>query len=188
MYFHRFTLYHMRYEICARRRYVSSEKSGRDGQDSATCVLFRECHLSLPWTGIRGAPVLQCLGAWGGMVPHCECRCRLCAVASPMALLRWHLLGTTTHSAHVGCRACFDECLLLSGDLSSAIGNRGSHRVPWSHHSRSTRRTNPTQHWRTAASSRRWMAPHGCPLRGRAAWVCVRFCELCLLRVVCGPG
>ena len=29
--------------MCARRRYGSIEKSGRDGQDPATCVLFGEC-------------------------------------------------------------------------------------------------------------------------------------------------
>ncbi len=124
MYFCRFPLYNYiirANKICVRKHYASSEKSGRDGQDSATCVLFCERHLPLPWAGIRGAPLLQCLGTWGSMVPHRECRCRLCGVASPMAHLSWNLLDTATCSARVGNRARVDECLLLSGDLSSAI-------------------------------------------------------------------
>src|ERR1700726_3419339 len=102
---------------------------------------------------MRGAPLLECLGTWGMVVAHRECSCRLCAVALPMARLSWYLLDTATRSSRVGNRARVDECLLLSGDLSSSIGNSGSHRVPWSHHARSTPRTNPTQHRRTASDS-----------------------------------
>src|SRR5213078_4159667 len=101
----------------ARKRYVSSKKSGRDGQDPATCVLFRECHLPLPWTSFCGPPLLQCLSAWGGMVAHRQRSRGLRAVATTLAPLRHIILGTTTHPARARHRACSDECLLLSRDL-----------------------------------------------------------------------
>src|SRR5712692_5520874 len=144
MYFRRFPLYHYTIRentICVRKQYASSEKSKCDSQDATTCVLFRECHLPLPWACICGAPLLQCLGAWGSMVPHRQCHCSLCRVASALAHLRRYILGTTTYSARVGHRACSDECLLLSGDLPHSIRNGWSYRIPWSHLARSTRRT-----------------------------------------------
>src|SRR6266852_2953920 len=150
MYFCLFPLYNdtiRENKICMRKHYASSEKSGRDGQDSATCVLFCECHLPLPWTGIRGAPLLQCLGAWGSMVPHRECCCRLCGVASPMAHLPWNLLGTATCSARVGNRARVDECLLLPRDLPHSIRNGWSYRVHWSYYLGGARGTDSSQHW-----------------------------------------
>src|SRR5216683_5830726 len=172
--------------LSRRRRYVSPEKSGRDGQNSATCVLFRECHLSLPWACIRGASLLQCLGAWGGVVPYRQRRCGLCGVASALAPLCRSILGTTTRPARVGRRARSDECLLLSGDLPHSLRNGWSYRVPWPYHTRCTRRTDPTEHWRTASGSRRRMALDGCPLRRTGAGVCVRFCQLCLLHALRG--
>src|SRR3989442_4726924 len=186
MYFRRFPLYHIRYEICVRRRYVSSEKSGRDGKDPATCVLFRECHLPLPGTRVCGAPFLQCLGAWGGLVPHCE-RCRrLCSVAPTMARVREAALGQAAHASRTRSGARSDECLLLPGDLSYPIGNCWSHRVPWSHHTCSARGTHPPQHCRIASSCRRWMAPDGCALRRAATWLYLCLRQLCLLHAVRG--
>src|SRR5215469_15148593 len=92
-------------EIQARRRCVSSEKSGRDGKSPATCIFFRECDLPLSWTCICSAPLLQCLGTWGGMVPHCQCCRCFCPMASVMADLRWNILVTTPHSVGSGNRA-----------------------------------------------------------------------------------
>ena len=60
-----------------------ARKAESNCQDPATDVLFRQCHLPLPWSGICSAPLLQ-VGAWGGLVPHRERRRHLRSVASAL--------------------------------------------------------------------------------------------------------
>ncbi len=76
--------------------------------------------------------------------------------------------------------------LFAAGDLPHSLRNGWSYRVPWPYHTRCTRRTDPTEHWRTTSGSRRRMALDGCPLRRTGAGVCVRFCQLCLLHALRG--
>jgi hypothetical protein len=191
MYFCRFPLYNSTIrenKICERKYYASSKKSGRDGQDPTTGVLFCERHLPLPWTGIRGAPLLQCLGAWGSMVPHCECRCCLCGMASPVARLAWNLLDTATRSVRVGNRAWIDECLLLSRDLPHSIRNGWSYRVHWSDYLGGAWGTDSSQHRCIDSGCGRRMALDGCPLRGKPLGFVFAFanCAFFMLYVVLG--